>query len=175
MELSGGQQQRIDIARALAGDASIILADEPTGALDSKTGAEILELLKKLNAQGRTIVLITHEKLIAKKAKRITTWNNYRTNVTLNHTNNGQLWNNRFADANDKIVDLSNNNTNTSETGSSIMGKGTTEYASNGNFENGLTGWTVAKGSGIGIENDGGSNRLMRFPEEIRIALYVKS
>lgn len=88
-------------------------------------------------------------------------WNNDRTNVSLNNTNNGQLWNNRFADANDKIVNLSNNNTNTSETGSSIMGKGTTEYATNGNFENGLTGWTVAKGSGIGIENDGGSNRLM--------------
>jgi putative ABC transport system ATP-binding protein len=70
-ELSGGQQQRIAIARALAGDPSIILSDEPTGALDSKTGVEILEILKKLNAQGRTIILITHDILIAKQAKRI--------------------------------------------------------------------------------------------------------
>ncbi|SDN52133.1 putative ABC transport system ATP-binding protein [Paenibacillus sp. yr247] len=70
-ELSGGQQQRDAIARTLAGDPAIILADEPTGALDSKTGNEILELLKKLNAQGRTIILITHDNLIAQQAKRI--------------------------------------------------------------------------------------------------------
>lgn len=69
-ELSGGQQ-RVAIAWALAGDPSIILADEPTGALDSKIGVEILELLKKLNEQGRTIVLITHDRLIAKQAKRM--------------------------------------------------------------------------------------------------------
>ncbi|MCY9693160.1 ABC transporter ATP-binding protein [Paenibacillus alginolyticus] len=69
-ELSGGQQ-RVAIARTLAGDPSIILADEPTGALDSKTGVEILNILKRLNAQGRTIILITHDILIAKQAKRI--------------------------------------------------------------------------------------------------------
>ncbi|MDQ0901201.1 putative ABC transport system ATP-binding protein [Paenibacillus sp. V4I7] len=70
-ELSGGQQQRVAISRALAGDPSIILADEPIGALDSKTGVEILDLLKRLNKQGRTIVLITHDILIAQQAKRI--------------------------------------------------------------------------------------------------------
>ncbi|MDQ0897505.1 ABC-type lipoprotein export system ATPase subunit [Paenibacillus sp. V4I7] len=70
-ELSGGQQQRVAIARTLAGDPQIILADEPTGALDSKTGVEILNILKRLNAQGRTIILITHDSLIAQQAKRI--------------------------------------------------------------------------------------------------------
>ncbi len=70
-ELLGGQQQRIAIAQALAGDPSIILVDEPTGALDSKTGVEILNILKRLNVQGRTIILITHELLIAQQAKRI--------------------------------------------------------------------------------------------------------
>jgi putative ABC transport system ATP-binding protein len=70
-ELSGGQQQRVAIARTLAGDPAIILADEPTGALDSKTGVEILEIFKKLNEQGRTIILITHDIVIAQQAKRI--------------------------------------------------------------------------------------------------------
>ncbi|WP_261304965.1 ABC transporter ATP-binding protein [Paenibacillus andongensis] len=70
-ELSGGQQQRVAIARTLAGDPPIILADEPTGALDSKTGVEILNILKRLNAQGRTIILITHDFSIAQQAKRI--------------------------------------------------------------------------------------------------------
>ncbi|MDQ0920364.1 ABC transporter ATP-binding protein [Paenibacillus sp. V4I5] len=70
-ELSGGQQQRVAIARTLAGDPPIILADESTGALDSKTGVEILNILKRLNAQGRTIILITHDLLIAQQAKRI--------------------------------------------------------------------------------------------------------
>ncbi|NOU98931.1 ABC transporter ATP-binding protein [Paenibacillus planticolens] len=70
-ELSGGQQQRVAIARTLAGDPSIILADEPTGALDSKTGVEILEIFKSLNEQGRTIVLITHDLAIAQQAKRV--------------------------------------------------------------------------------------------------------
>lgn len=71
-QLSGGQQQRVSIARALAGDPKLILADEPTGALDSKTGIEVLELIKKFNSEdGTTIVLITHDISIAKKAKRI--------------------------------------------------------------------------------------------------------
>lgn len=70
-QLSGGQQQRVSIARALAGNPSVILADEPTGALDSKTSREVLEFLKKLNAEGNTIVLITHDNGIAAQAKRI--------------------------------------------------------------------------------------------------------
>ena len=70
-QLSGGQQQRVSIARALAGDPSLMLADEPTGALDSKTGKEVLEFLKKLNEQGNTIVMITHDNEIASQAKRI--------------------------------------------------------------------------------------------------------
>ncbi|MGQ7885384.1 ABC transporter ATP-binding protein [Paenibacillus sp. WC2504] len=70
-ELSGGQQQRVAIARTLAGNPAIILADEPTGALDSKTGVDILEIFKRLNEQGRTIVLITHDLAIAQQAKRV--------------------------------------------------------------------------------------------------------
>ena len=70
-ELSGGQQQRVSIARALAGNPSVILADEPTGALDSRTGREVLGFLQKLNAEGDTVVLITHDNSIAVKAKRI--------------------------------------------------------------------------------------------------------
>ena len=70
-QLSGGQQQRVSIARALAGDPSVILADEPTGALDSKTGREVLGFLKKLNREGDTVVLITHDNTIAVKADRI--------------------------------------------------------------------------------------------------------
>lgn len=70
-QLSGGQQQRVSIARALAGNPPVILADEPTGALDSKTGKEVLEFLKKLNKEGTTIVLITHDNEIAAQIKRV--------------------------------------------------------------------------------------------------------
>lgn len=70
-QLSGGQQQRVSIARALVGRPSVILADEPTGALDSKTGREVLKILQDLNAQGNTVVLITHDNSIAATAKRI--------------------------------------------------------------------------------------------------------
>ena len=70
-QLSGGQQQRVSIARALAGNPSVILADEPTGALDSRTGREVFSFLQKLNREGDTVVLITHDNSIAVKAKRI--------------------------------------------------------------------------------------------------------
>ena len=70
-QLSGGQQQRVSIARALAGKPSVILADEPTGALDSRTGREVLHFLQKLNQEGDTVVLITHDNSIAVRAKRI--------------------------------------------------------------------------------------------------------
>lgn len=70
-QLSGGQQQRVSIARALAGDPPVILADEPTGALDSKTGRDVLDFITKLNNEGTTIVLITHDMSIAEEAKRI--------------------------------------------------------------------------------------------------------
>jgi len=69
-ELSGGQQQRVAIARALANNPEIILADEPTGALDSKSSLEIIELLKKLNKDRNTIIIITHDKNIAQHARR---------------------------------------------------------------------------------------------------------
>ncbi len=70
-ELSGGQRQRVAIARALANDPSIILADEPTGALDSRTGLEIMDLFTRLHASGNTIILVTHEEDIAANAHRI--------------------------------------------------------------------------------------------------------
>lgn len=70
-QLSGGQQQRVSIARALAGDPSLILADEPTGALDSRTSKEVLSFLKQLHGQGNTIVLITHDNSVALEAERI--------------------------------------------------------------------------------------------------------
>lgn len=72
-ELSGGQMQRVAIARALVTDPQIILADEPTGALDSKTGQEVLKMLKDLNKEGNTIIMITHDKEIAANAKRMVT------------------------------------------------------------------------------------------------------
>lgn len=70
-QLSGGQQQRVSIARALAGNPPVILADEPTGALDSKTGREVLDFLKGLNKDGTTVVLITHDNSIAEEIKRV--------------------------------------------------------------------------------------------------------
>ena len=70
-KLSGGETQRVSIARALANDPQIILADEPTGNLDSKSGKHIMEILKKLNKDGRTIIVVTHDIKIAKQTKRI--------------------------------------------------------------------------------------------------------
>lgn len=70
-QLSGGQQQRVSIARALAGTPPVILADEPTGALDSKTGKDVLEFLKTLHKDGTTIVLITHDNSIAEQIPRV--------------------------------------------------------------------------------------------------------
>ena len=72
-ELSGGQQQRVAIARALVNRPSIIFADEPTGNLDSKTGKEVMTIFKELNANGQTIILITHEESIANQSNRIIT------------------------------------------------------------------------------------------------------
>ena len=69
-QLSGGQQQRVAIARALSCNPDIILADEPTGALDSKTSVDIMNQLEELNKQGQTIILITHDEKVAKRAKR---------------------------------------------------------------------------------------------------------
>ena len=70
-QLSGGQQQRVAIARALVGNPSILLADEPTGALDQKTGRQVMSLFSELNAEGRTIIMITHDTKIAANAGRI--------------------------------------------------------------------------------------------------------
>lgn len=70
-QLSGGQQQRVSIARALAGNPPVILADEPTGALDSRTGREVLDFMKKLHREGTTVVLITHDNSIAEELPRL--------------------------------------------------------------------------------------------------------
>ena len=70
-QLSGGQQQRVAIARALVGNPTLLLADEPTGALDQKTGRQVMALFRELNAEGRTIIMITHDMNIAKYARRV--------------------------------------------------------------------------------------------------------
>ena len=100
-QLSGGQQQRVSIARALAGNPSVILADEPTGALDSRTGREVLGFLQKLNAEGDTVVLITHDNSIAVKAKRIVRLQDGRSSMTVMPTTQrpwySRSWTRRWA------------------------------------------------------------------------------
>jgi putative ABC transport system ATP-binding protein len=87
-ELSGGQQQRVAIARALANDPPIILADEPTGNLDQKSGQEILEILEALNANGKTVIIVTHDGKIASRVKSVVKMIDGRLDsLTNNHRN----------------------------------------------------------------------------------------
>ena len=72
-ELSGGEQQRVSIARALANEPALLLADEPTGALDSASGAQVMELFRQLHENGATIIMITHDAQVAQQAQRIMT------------------------------------------------------------------------------------------------------
>lgn len=83
-QLSGGQQQRVAIARSLINDPLMILADEPTGNLDSKTGIEVLELIDKLNTRGKTIVMVTHDEGIAQRADRVIRMKDGRVDVDEN-------------------------------------------------------------------------------------------
>ena len=70
-ELSGGQKQRVAIARAMVSEPKVLLADEPTGALDSKTSKEVMDLIQKINKSGKTILVVTHEEDIAQMCKRV--------------------------------------------------------------------------------------------------------
>ena len=70
-QLSGGQQQRVAIARAIVNDPSFLLADEPTGALDSKTTDEIMKVFKRINEEGRTVVIVTHDNSVAERCSRV--------------------------------------------------------------------------------------------------------
>jgi putative ABC transport system ATP-binding protein len=89
MQLSGGQQQRVAIARALVNDPHVILADEPTGNLDSRTSVEIMELLTKLNQQGKTIIMVTHENDIAEWARRVVRMRDGRVESDERHDRSG--------------------------------------------------------------------------------------
>lgn len=73
-QLSGGEQQRVAIARSLANDPEVILADEPTGNLDSKTGKRVMDFLKALNKEGKTIIMVTHDQNLAKEHAKIVYW-----------------------------------------------------------------------------------------------------
>jgi putative ABC transport system ATP-binding protein len=92
-ELSGGQQQRVAIARALVNKPSILLADEPTGALDSKTGTEVMDLFDELHAQGLTVITVTHDPRVAHRAERVITLSD---GVVLSDERNGQNSGRRF-------------------------------------------------------------------------------
>jgi putative ABC transport system ATP-binding protein len=86
-ELSGGQQQRVAIARALVNQPSLLLADEPTGALDSRTGAEVMDLFDELHTQGLTVVTVTHDPQVARRAQRVITLSD---GVIVSDEENGQ-------------------------------------------------------------------------------------